>query len=248
MKPMSITNHPPPPMAMQTRFGFIPRPTAPGLQQIRGSTYASRSRSISPTSNGSLNSSSSSVSSQRLATAQTTSKPTSATSRSIPSNSTNNHTSKPSTTVVSPRQRDASATRTNTKTTFRTTTTASRMRSRTPSRNSIGSSSSSVASPPPPPSASITSIPITLPSSSSLIPSPSSHTTTTTKADVTTIRDRYKTQKRMNFFTRRTPIPTANGSPVASSIKQPESLIITTEKQPLSSRILPKNSQVKTEK
>lgn len=196
---MSITNRPPPPTAMQTRFGFIPRPAVPGSQQVRPTTYAARSRSISPTSHLSGNSSStSSISSQRLArTAQTTSKAASATT------TTNN--SKPKT-VISPRQTDSSTSKSNVKSnTF--------MRSRTPSRTSITSSSSSINSPPNPPPSSIPP-----PSSSSI--STAAHTEPTIKADVNAIRDRYRTQKRMNFFTRHVPLSTANGSPIAGSDKE----------------------------
>jgi hypothetical protein len=196
-RPISMTNRPPPPTAMQTRFGYIPRVTAPGPQPIRTSTLTSRSRSISPTSTVSANSSSSHVS-QRLTKGQPVSKPP-----PNPSLPTTTNTSK-SKILTSPRPRDSSLSKSNGKSTLQSPTTASRMRSRTPSRTSSTiSPTSSVASPPPPAS--------TLPSS------------TTLKTDVNVIRDRYKTQKRMNFFTRHTPISTANGSPVASSTKSPES-------------------------
>ncbi len=212
---MSITNRAPPPTTMQTRFGFIPRPTAPGVQEIRTSSYVSRSRSISPTSTISVNSSSSSsLVSQRLAKAQTIPKPTP--NRSIPSSSTTNDTSKPRI-LTSPRARDASLSKSAVKPTLQTSTTASRMRSRTPSRTSTTSPSSSVTSP--------------LPSSAPTSSSSSSQPTTTTKSDLDAIRDRYKIQKRMNFFTRRTPISTANGSPIAGSIKSSEPLIINKEKR-----------------
>ncbi|CAF3960343.1 unnamed protein product [Rotaria sordida] len=229
--PMSITNRPPPPTTMQTRFGFIPRPTAPGLPQSRASTYASRSRSISPTSNVSANSSSSSsISSQRLAKAPTISKPTP--NRSIPSSTTTTTTTNSNTSkakiLTSPRHGDSSITKPNVKSNIQAPTAASRMRSRTPSRTSATSSSSSIASPPPPPSSA--------PSSSSQSATTTTTTTTTIiKTDVNTIRDRYKTQKRMNFFTRRTPLSTANGSPVASSISSPETLVINQENKQSSS-------------
>jgi len=115
--------------------------------------------------------------------------------------------------LTSPRPRDSSISKLNTKSTLQSPTAASRMRSRTPSRTSSAASPiSSVTSPPP-----------------SSVPS-----STTVKTDVHAIRDRYKTQKRMNFFTRHTPISTANGSPVASSIKSPESSMINKEKQQVS--------------
>jgi hypothetical protein len=234
---MSIRNRAPPPTTMQTRFGFIPRPPAPGTQQAQASTHVVRSRSISPTSTVSANSSSSSsLVSQRLKNNQTTTKPP--TTRSLTSASTTNNTSKPKT-LTSPRPRESSISRLNGKSTLQTPTSASRMRSRTPLRTSAASSSATSPQPPPPP-------PPPPPSSA-----PASHTTTTTatKTDVNTIRDRYKTQKRMNFFTSRTPISTANGSPVASSIKSPESLVIKIEKNQQASsthvKPLPTNHQVK---
>jgi hypothetical protein len=214
-RPLSMTNRAPPPTTMQTRFGFIPRPTAPGLQQHRGSTVASRSRSISPTSTISVNSSSSSsLVSQRLPKAAVKSPA----NQSIPSTSTINNTSKTKT-ITSPRIRDTSISKSNMKSTLHSPTAASRMRSRTPSRtSSTASPTLTLTSPVPPTSA----------QSSSL-----SNTTTTLKTDVNAIRDRYRTQKRMNFFIRHTPMSTANGSPVASSIKSPESSrIINENKQP----------------
>jgi hypothetical protein len=226
---MSITNRAPPPTAMQTRFGFIPRPTAPGLQQNGTTTVTSRSRSISPTSTASANSSSSSLASQRLAKAQATSKQTP--NRSVPSSSTTPNNTSKSKPLVSPRQRDSSVTKLNSKSTLQTPTASSRMRSRTPSRTSAASPSSTVTSPPPP---------SVLPSTSS-----SSHATATIKTDVNAIRDRYKTQKRMNFFTRHTPISTANGSPIACSIKSPEPVVTDKEKKPPSSKFPSTNNPVK---
>ncbi|CAF3425567.1 unnamed protein product [Rotaria socialis] len=225
-KPMSITNRPPPPTAMQTRFGFIPRPAVPGLQPNRSTTFAARSRSISPTSNFSGNSSSSSsIASQRLAKVQTTSKAIPAANLTTPTSSTitTNNTSK-STKTRSPRHADSSTSKSNVKSTIQTPTAASRMRSRTPSRTSATSSSSSIASPPlhPPPSSA--------PSATA------AHTTATIKTDVNAIRDRYRKQQRMNFFTRHTPLSTANGSPIASSIKSPETLAINNENKRLSPR------------
>ena len=189
----SITNRPPPPTTMQTRFGFIPRPTGPGAQHLQTSTFAARSRSISPTSTMSANSSSSSsIASQRLSKTQTISKATP--TRSVPTKPVvNGSTTK---IISSPRQRESSLSRVNGNSTLQTSTAASRMRSRTPS----------------------SSLSITSPSSTApLYPS-------TTKADLNAVRDRYKSQQRMNFFSRHTPISTANGSPMASSIKSPELL------------------------
>ncbi|CAF2400429.1 unnamed protein product [Rotaria sp. Silwood2] len=228
IRPMSITNRPPPPTTMQTRFGFIPRPTAPGLHQAQASTYASRSRSISPTSHVSTNSSSSSLSSQRLAKAQIISKATSNRSN-LPSTTTtmtNNTTSKPKT-LRSPRQGDSSISKSNVKSSVQAPTAASRMRSRTPSRTSATSSSSSIASPPPPSS--------TPSSSQTTAAAAAAATTTIIKTDVTAIRDRYRTHQRMNFFTRRTPLSAANGSPVAGSIQSPGTLAINQENKQSSS-------------
>ena len=198
---MSITNRPPPPTAMQSRFGFIPRPTAPGAQI--STAPASRSRSISPTSTISAHSSSSSsLVSQRLMKPPPNSKTTS--NRSVPSPSTHNPPANPKT-VLSPRSRDLSASKATVKSNLQTSTAASRMRSRTPSRTSA-TSSSSAASP--------------------VSTSPAHTSTTITKPDLTAVRDRYKAQKRMNFFARRTPISTANGSPMmADALKSPESAI-----------------------
>jgi hypothetical protein len=114
------------------------------------------------------------------------------------------------------------------------------MRSRTPSgTSSTASPTLTLASPPPPPP----------PSSSSALTS-SSNTTTTLKTDVNTIRDRYRTQKRMHFFTRHTPMSTANGSPVASSIKSPESSLIINENKkqppPPLAKLSSTNTSVKT--
>ena len=226
---MSITNRPPPPTSIQTRFGFIPRPIAPGLQQIRTSTLASRSRSISPASIVNVNSSSS-LGSHRLTKAQTITKPTPTitANQSIPPSSTTNNSSKPKT-LAAPRHRDSSIPRPSAQQTIQASTAASRMRSRTPSRTSTTSSSPSV----------ISSLPASAPSSSSS-PSSSSTTTTTTtasnttaivKTDVNVIRDRYNIHKRMNFFTHRTSISTANGSPIANSVKMSESLAIKNEKR-----------------
>ncbi|CAM4748288.1 unnamed protein product [Rotaria magnacalcarata] len=209
-KPMSITNRPPPPTAMQTRFGFIPRPAVPGLQSTRPTTIAARSRSISPTSNFSVQATSKTIPATNL---------TVATSSTI----TTNNTSKP-TKTRSPRHTDSSTSKSNVKSTIQAPTAASRMRSRTPSRISATSSSSSIASPPlhhPPSSA---------PSATA------AHTAATIKTDVNAIRDRYRTQQRMNFFTRHTPLSTANGSPIASSIKLPEKLAINKENKRLSPR------------
>jgi len=230
-----MTNRAPPPITMQTRFGFIPRPTAPGLHQIRTSTIASRSRSISPTSTISANSSSSSpLVSQRLTKASKTTTnqsipPSITTNPSLPpSSTTTNNTSKPKT-LTSPRQRDTSISKSNVKSTLQSPTASSQMRSRTPSRtSSTASPLSYVASP-----------------SHSSAPLSSSNTAAALKTDVNTIRDRYKTQKRMNFFTHHTPISTANGSPIASSIKSPESLMINKEKKQSSPKPSSTNNPVK---
>ncbi len=231
---MSMTNRAPPPTTMQTRFGFIPRPTAPGSQQYRGTTIASRSRSISPTAStiSANSSSSSSHVSQRLTKAAAKPPP----NQSIPSSSTINNTSKTKT-ITSARVRDTSIS----KSTVQSPTAASRMRSRTPSRtSSTASPTLTLASSPQPPP----------PSSSSALTS-SSNTTTTLKTDVNTIRDRYRTQKRMHFFTRHTPMSTANGSPVASSIKSPESSLLINENKkqpppPPSAKLSSTNTSVKT--
>ena len=173
-----MTNRAPPPTSMQTRFGFIPRPTSSGLHQYHSSTIASRSRSISPTSTVSVNSSSSSsVISQRV-------KP-------------------PSTQIVPPSKatRDPSVSKTNPRSTVQSTTKpTSTIRSRTPSRTSSTTS----------------------PTSSTTI---SPESSSTLKTDINAIRDRYRSQKRMNFFARHTPISTANGSPMPNSIKSPEPTI-----------------------
>jgi len=223
-RPVSMTHRAPPPITMQTRFGFIPRPTTSGLQQVQISTLASRGRSVSPTSTASANSSSSSLLvTQRLPKATN---PTP--NQSIPPSSTTNNTSNPKT-LTSPRPRDTSISKSNMKSTVQSPTTASRMRSRTPSQTSSAASPLSyVASP-----------------SNSSAPLSSSNTTAALKTDVNTIRDRYKTQKRMNFFTNHTPISTANGSPIASSIKSPESLMINKEKKQSSPKRSSTNNPVR---
>ena len=217
-----MTNRAPPPTAMQTRFGFISRPTPSGSQQYRESTLASRSRSISPSSTVSAHSSSSaSVASQRLSKA--TSKPPANQSLISSTAASNSPRSKK---ITSPRVRDTSVS----KSTVHSPTAASQMRSRTPSRTSSATAlpTSSVASPPPP---------------SSVPTSSSSNTTTISKTDVNAIRDRYRTQKRMNFFSRHTPVSAANGSPVASSFKSSPSSMTNTEKQQSTPKLpSPKNS------
>jgi hypothetical protein len=60
-----------------------------------------------------------------------------------------------------------------------------------------------------------------------------------TKTDVNAIRDRYKTQKRMNFFTRRTPLPNSLKSP---SIETP---VIKEEKNDQTADVSIDNSQVR---
>ncbi len=60
-----------------------------------------------------------------------------------------------------------------------------------------------------------------------------------TKADVNAVRDRYKTQKRMNFFTRRTPLPNSMKSP---SIETP---VIKEEKNEPIADVSIDNSQVR---
>jgi hypothetical protein len=100
-------------------------------------------------------------------------------------------------TPLTSRTRDSSVNKSN----IHASTTASRMRSRTPSRNS-GSSPSSLSG-------------------------SSTQTSTTIKADLNVVRDRYKAQTRMNFFTRRTPVSASNGSPMmANAIKSPETMMI----------------------
>ena len=195
---MSITNRPPPPTSMQNRFGFIPRSTVSGQN---GSTFVSRSRSISPTSTISIHSSSSSLASQRAMRNQTVSK-----------SSTNSTVASPLTppkTLQSTRYRNLPTSKSQTRANLQTPNSTSRLRSRTPSRTSATSpsSSSSVASP----------------TSSSISPSVQT-VSTTVKTDVNAIRDRYKNQKRMNFFACHTPISTANGSPMmANADKSPRS-------------------------
>ena len=147
----------------QTRFGFIPRPTASGLHPVPTSSLTERSRSISPSSTNSANSSSSSVS-QRVAKTQTPSKTASNRPAVPPPKS-----SKPKLPPSSHTNKDASK------------TTPNRIRS------SILPQTSTVPPPPPPP------------------PPP--------KTDVNAVRDRYKTQKRMNFFTRRTSLTNPLKSP-----------------------------------
>lgn len=219
------TNRAPPPTAMQTRFGFIPRPAAPGTQQYRASTLASRSRSVSPTSTVSANSSSSSsLVSQHLTKGTAKNSPP---NQSIPVPSTTTNTPRTKT-IVSPRARDTSVPKSTLRSTLQSPTASSQMRSRTPSRTSTAAS----------PTSSVTSAPS--PSSSS------SNTTATLKTDVNAIRDRYRTQKRMNFFIRHTPIPTANGSPIASSTKSPDSSMNTYEKKPPAPKTIPSTHAVKS--
>lgn len=217
------TNRAPPPTAMQTRFGFIPRPTAPGTQQYRASTLASRSRSVSPTSTVSANSSSSSSLVSQHLTRETAKISPPHQTIPIPSTTTNTTRSKA---ILSPRVRDTSVPKSTIRSTLQSPTASSQMRSRTPSRTSSAASpTSSVTSP--------------SPSSSS------SNTTATLKTDVNAIRDRYRTQKRMNFFIRHTPIPTANGSPIASSTKSPDSSMNNHEKKPPASKTIPSTQAVK---
>jgi hypothetical protein len=183
---MSITNRASLPPTSQnpapTRFGFIPRSTPPGLQTSQGSSLAERSRSISPSSTNSANSTSSTP--QRLAKTQTVSKATS--NRSVTPSSNAPNVSKPK---LPPSK------------TTTTTTPTNRIRSNTTSQ---------------------VSTPSVLP----------------TKTDVNAIRDRYKTQKRMNFFTRRTP--------GTSSLKSPsiETSVIKEEKNEQSTDVSIDNSQV----
>ncbi|CAF1428890.1 unnamed protein product, partial [Adineta ricciae] len=206
---MSITNRPPPPTTMQTRFGFIPRPSVPSGQQVRTSTFATRSRSISPTSTASANSSSSLHAPQQLSKTQTLTKTTP--TRTKPSSPPIANDTPKHKLIVSPRPRESSATRSIARPTSQVSTSANQLRSRTPSRTSTTSLTSSAAS--------------TVPSLS--IPTSVQPTTTinsTAKNDVNAIRDRYRVQQRMNFFTRRTPVSTANGSPIAGSVKTAEPL------------------------
>jgi hypothetical protein len=211
---MSTTNRAPLPPSGQnntpTRFGFIPRPATPGLQQAQASSLAERSRSISPSSTNSVNSSSSSIS-QRLAKTQTLSKPTTSNRSVTPSSSTTNKT-KSKLPPSSSNNKDSSTSK---------STTTNRIRSSVPSQASTTSSSTSTS----------TSTPSNPPK----------------KTDVNAIRDRYRTQKRMNFFIRRTPLP--------NSLKSPsiESSVIKEEKNEQSSTdelttSVPTNSQVKTNK
>ena len=166
---MSITNRAPVPSTSQnpgpTRFGFIPRPNTSALHPTQGSSITERSRSISPASNNSANSSTSSVT-QRASKTQTVSKPTS--NRSV---TPSKNASKPK---VLPSKDPPKPTTTRTTTTTTTTT--------TPTARTRANTSPQVPTPP-------------------------------TKTDVNAIRDRYKTQKRMNFFTRRTPLPNSIKSP-----------------------------------
>jgi hypothetical protein len=198
---MSITNRasvpPPSQTTTQPRLGFIPRPTAPGLQQTQPLSVAARSRSISPSSTASANSSTSI--SQRLAKTQTVQKTSSNRSVALSSSATSNTAkSKP---PPSPHNNKDSST-------SKSSTATNRLRSNT---------TPLTAHPPP------------------VLPS---------KTDVNAIRDRYKTQKRMNFFTRRTP-PT-------NSLKSPsnETSVIQEEKNEQSSTdeqtaSVPIDSQVK---
>ena len=143
----------------QTRFGFIPRPTTPAIQQAQGTSLVERSRSISPSSTNSVNASSSTTTaSQRLAKPQSTTRP--AFNRSVTSNTTTS--SKPKL-PSSPPQKDPPK-----------STITQRLRS------TISSSETSTAP---------------------------------TKTDVNAIRDRYKTQKRPNFLSRRSPLSSASKPP-----------------------------------
>jgi len=193
-KPMSVANRPPPStstttttvtttVAPQNRFGFIPRPLAapPGVPSAQSSTFASRSRSISPTSTVSAHSSSSSsLRSQRVMKTSTNPAPAALQTK----------------TPSIPRPRDSSVSKLNPKAPIQPSNqTPSHLRSRTPSRTSATSSASST-------------------SPSAVSPA---HLSISLKTDVNAVRDRYKSQKRMNFFTRRTPISTANGSPMMAS-------------------------------
>lgn len=207
---MSVNNRPQVPMAAQNRFGFIPRPTVPGTQNA---TLVNRSRSISPTSTMSAHSStSSSAASQRVMKHQTVTK--SATNPTV--TSPTNPNVKP---MTSTRPRDSSLSKIQQRPIVPSTVSNSRLRSRTPSRTSAASltSYSSAASP--------------IAASSSVSP-PVQVNTCSIKTDVNAIRDRYRNQQRMNFFSRHTPISTANGSPMmAGTNKSPGSGSVSQEKQ-----------------
>lgn len=158
---MSGNNRPTLPPAsshpIQTRFGFIPRPTTPGIQQAQGTSLVERSRSISPSSTNSVNASSSTTASQRLAKPQSATRPVF--NRSVTSNTATS--SKPKLPLSSP-QKDPPK-----------STVTQRLRS-------------------------------TISSETSTAP---------TKTDVNAIRDRYKTQKRPNFLSRRSPLSNASKPP-----------------------------------
>lgn len=136
----SAASHP-----TQTRFGFIPRPTTPGIQQAQGTSLVERSRSISPSSANSAN-----APQRVVAKPQSTTRP--AFNRSVTSNT------KPKLPPSSP-QKDPPK-----------STTTQRLRSTIPSD-------------------------------------------TSTKTDVNAIRDRYKTQKRPNFLSRRSVLNNASKPP-----------------------------------
>ncbi|CAF1179013.1 unnamed protein product [Rotaria sordida] len=190
---MSTTNRAPHASSIQNsthpRFGFIPRPTAPGLQQTQTSSSSCvvRSRSISPSSSSSISANSSSTtSSQRLTKTQTIPKPIS--NRSITSSSNTNHVLKSKTIPSSHNNNN------NNKDSSKLTIT-NRFHSNIPSQ--VSTSSVSISPP---------------------------HIQST-KPNVNVIRDRYKTQKRMNFYTRHSSIP--------NSLKSPS--VIKEEKNELSS-------------
>jgi len=206
---MSITNRPPlPPSSQnttQTRFGFIPRPTAPGLQQGQVPSLVARSRSISPASTNSANSSTSSVS-QRLGKTPIIPKTTS--NRSVTASSTATNATKSKISPSSNNNKDPSTSK---------STVTNRVRSKTLSQ--APTTSPSTITPP----------------------------ITPTKTDVNAIRDRYKNPKRMNFFTRRTPLTNSLKSPSieTSTIKEEKNEQSSTDEQTTS---VPTESQVKIKK
>lgn len=134
----------------------------------------------------------------------------------------------PSTQIVPPSKttRDPSVSKINPRSTVQSasttrTTTTNTIRSRTPSRTSSTTS----------------------PTSSTTI---SPQSSSTLKTDINAIRDRYRSQKRMNFFARHTPISTANGSPVPNSVKSPEPTIKKLVSPPIKANISTKRLQPKT--
>ncbi|CAF1580420.1 unnamed protein product [Rotaria sp. Silwood1] len=191
--PMSITNRASTHVSStqnntQSRFGFIPRPIAPGLQQPQASSsLINRSRSISPSSSSISGNSSSTNASQRLTKNQVIPKATSNRSNTSSSNAT--HVSK-SKTFSSSRNNNNNKESPTSK-----LTTTNRLHTNIPSPNSTTT-----------PSVSISPV-------------------QSTKTNVNIIRDRYKNQKRMNFYSRRTSMPNSLKNPSVIKEEKNEQII-----------------------